>query len=280
MIGRLAFWVSAAFWLVMMAMLVRVDVLPNYIVEDNPGYEALLRGVESPIVREMDVYQGSEKVGTSTTTITPASDGTYTISNGTTLKIKIAMIESRVQALLDVNLDKQKELDKVFLNMSFLGKRADLSGVREGDKLKLSLNLNGQVYKEEFPYENGIISSYFEPFALGSRLKVGQVWHTRYLDPLSQKFQTAEVKVVGRETLEISLKEGEKPRKVSAYKIVTKWGTTELRAWATDTGVVLKEETPLGYTLVYRENDENDTTGRSIKVLRREMRGQGPQSRH
>jgi len=271
--ARVFFWTSTAFWLVMMALLFRSDILPSYLVGDSTGYRAVIGDAEAPVVREMAVYdKEGQEVGVSQTAITPSPDGTYAISNVTSIELRLGMVLSRVTALLDVRLDSRKELTNLTLDVNALGARASATGVREGDKLKLKATLNGQPFEQELPYENGLISSYFEPFSLGSRLKVGQVWHTRILDPLSQKFTTAEIRVVGRETIELSLRKGEPKQPIDTYKVVMDWGTTRISAWATDKGVVLKEETPLGYTLVYREMTPDDTPAGDIEVLRREMR--------
>jgi hypothetical protein len=256
-----------------MALLLRNDILPNYVVRDNAGYDAVVRGVEAPVVREMIVYKDDQEVGSSQTRIIPAADGTYTISNVTSIEVRLGVLVSKVQAILDVYLDKDKELTKLNLIVNALGAHASATGQREGNRLKVNAVLNGQVFEEELPYENGLVSSYFEPFAVGTRLKVGQVWHTKVLDPLSQQFTTAQVRVVGTETLELSLRANEPKQKIETYKIVMDWGTSHLQAWATEKGVILKEETPLGYTLVYRESPPDDTPPGSVEILRREMRG-------
>lgn len=262
--NRLFFWLSAGLWLVMMGLLLRSDVLPDYLAKDNPGYGALLRGVDAPVIRNMAVFKDNEEVGSSQTTITPHADGTYSIANVTSIELRLGMLVSRVRALLDVSLDKDKELEKLELSADVLGSRATATGTRQGDKLKITASLNGQIFQDELPYENGLVSSYFEPFALGTRLRVGQVWHTKILDPLSQQFTTAQVRVTGTETLELKLSPNEPATKFSTYKVVMDWGTSRLQAWAAEDGLILKQETPLGYTLVYRRPEEDDTASGSI----------------
>lgn len=258
MMNKLALWLSTAFWLVMMGLLFKVDVLPKYTIEDEPGYETVITGINAPIFRSMAVFKGREEVGTSDTVISPEPDGTYSIVNVTTLKVKIGFIESKVSAVLNVSLDEEKQLSELFLDVDLGGaQRAELAGVREGDKLKLRFTIGGETYTETIPYDNAIISSYFNPFPLGSRLKVGQSWRTKFLDPLSQRTQAVEVKVVGREPIEITVRRGKPPVMFNAFRLVTNWNGMELNAWASEDGVVLKEETPLGYTLVYREASDD-----------------------
>lgn len=272
--NRVFFWGSTVFWVLMMSLLIRNDILPLYVPEDNPGYDAVLRGIDSPKVREMVVYKDGQEVGTSSTTIVPRPDGSYSIQNGTSIEIPIGPAVSKIQATAEVTLDKDKEFDRLFLSVNALGVHAGVSGQRVADKIELEVDLNGQIYNEELPYERGVMASYFEPFAVGSRLRVGQVWHTKILDPMSRRFTTAEMRVVGKETIELSLREGEPLGKFDTYKIVMDWGTTRLSAWATEKGEVLKQETPLGYTLVYRETEDDDSTARSVEILRRQMRRQ------
>jgi len=253
--NKIALWLSTAFWLSMMALLFKVDVLPRYVVEDEPGYETVIRGIEAPILRSMAVLHEGREVGTSDTVITPEPEGTWSIANVTSIKVKVlGLVESRVTAVLNISLDKDKQLSDLFLDVD-LGsdQRAELHGTREGDELRLEFRMGEMVLNETIPYDDAIISSYFNPFPLGARLKVGQSWRTKFLDPISQKAQSVEVKVVGREPIEIAVRRGEPPVSFNAYKVVTNWNGMELAAWATEEGVVLKEETPLGYTLVYRE---------------------------
>jgi hypothetical protein len=254
--SKAAFWLAMAFWVVMMTLLIRVDILPDYQVEENPGYRDVVKHVDAPVTRAMAVFQGDEEVGTSHTVITPASDGSVKITNFTSLAVHIAVFESRVNAVLDVTIDPNHELDKLDLTVSSGDKHANVKGRRRGDRVFLDADLNGNRFAEEIPYQSGMISSYFEPFGFGAELKVGQKWHTRLLDPLEQKTVDASVEVVGKETINLSLRDGEPPKPMEAYHVVMRYGTIMLNAWATQNGVVLKEETPLGYTLVYREADD------------------------
>ncbi len=43
---------------------------------------------------------------------------------------------------------------------------------------------------------------------------------------------------------------------MQAYKVEMTTGEITLHAWAAPDGTVLREETPLGYTLVYEEGEE------------------------
>ena len=257
--SRIALWLSTVFWLVMMFLLFRADVLPNYTAADNPGYDTVVSKIEAPVSRIMAVMQGDEEVGESTTIINPEPDGTYFISNVTELWVKMGMFQSKLSAVLNVTLDADKQLDKVFFDVNLGAKgSAQIKGKRMNDKLILEIEFAGETFREILPYDNTIISSYFNPFPMGARLKVGQEWRTKFLDPLSGGTKVAIIKVVAKETIKIAVRKGEEPREFSTYKIVTEWNSMTLNAWATPDGVVLKEETPLGYTLVYRESDEND----------------------
>ncbi len=276
--NRIAFFLSTGFWLVMMGLLFKVDILPGYVAQDNPGYETVVRASHGPIVREMAVFKDGAQVGMSHTSITPEADGTYTIVNLTSLKVQVGVIQSRVQAILEVILDKSKQLDNLFMAINIAGKHAEVTGVRAADKLKIRLTVAGETFEEVIPYDNAVISSYFNPFPLGARLKVGQRWQTKFLDPLSRRARAVEVKVVGKERMDLAVRDGEPPRQFEVYKVVMDWGASQLAAWATRDGTVLKEETPWGYTLVYRETPEDDPSSTRIEVFRREMRGETPRS--
>jgi len=274
MANKVIFVLSAAFWAVMMGWLLRVEVLPKYEVYDTPGYEAVVKDVQAPITRDMVVYQGTEEVGTSHTIIMPTADGATSIINATSLDVNVAMFQSRVNCLMEVRIGPDKEFDKLTLTLSAGEKHAEVAGRRIGNKIRLVVRLNGERYFQEIPYTSGMISSYFEPFGLGARLKVGQEWHTRFLDPLSQGTTDAIVKVVGRETLTMALRKGEEPKPIEAYKVTMTAGAIRLNAWATQDGSILKEETPLGYTLVYRESEDYDPNQAGVQKLRAQARSE------
>jgi hypothetical protein len=278
MMNRVIFALSGVFWAVMMGWLLRIDVLPKYEVYDAPGYDAVVRDVQAPVTRDMVVYQGNEEVGTSHTILTPAADGSTSIVNVTNLDVKVAVFESRVSCLMEIRIGVDKELDKIMLNLSAGEKHADVAGRRIGKKIRMVIRLNGERFFQDIPYTSGMISSYFEPFGLGARLKVGQEWHTRFLDPLSQGTTDALVKVVGRETLTMALRKNDPPKPIEAYKVVMTAGTMQLNAWATEDGSILKEETPLGYTLVYRESEDYDPNQAGVQKLRAQAGSEGLES--
>ncbi len=257
--GKIAVGLTAAFWLVMMGLLFRADVLPHYIVDDNPGYHTVMRGIETPVVRSMAVLQDGEEVGTSDTVITPWPEGGWSIANSTSIRVRVlGLATSNVTAVLNVTIDQDTQLDELSLDVDIgTGQRAELRGKREGDRLNLTFRSGELTMSESIPYDDAILASYFNPFPLGARLKEGQRWRTKFLDPISQRTQTIEVRVLGREPIELSVRKGEPPVTFDAFRVVTNWDGMDLYAWATEDGVVLKEETPLGYTLVYREPDHD-----------------------
>lgn len=266
--NRIALILSTAFWLVMMFLLFKADVLPDYVVSEGSTYEDIVREIDTPIVREMAVFQGDVEVGTSSTAIIPEADGTYTIDNSTKLTVNLGVIQSNVQSILKVTLDTNRQLDRFYMKLHMGGKGADVIGVRDGDFLRLTIKLDGTHFEQALPYDKSMVSSYFNPFGLGGRLKEGQSWRTKFLDPLAQRVTVAEITVEGKEVIELSLTGDGALKKYEAYKVVMNWGTSQIRAWATAEGVVLKEETPWGYTLVYREIADDDKPAAGIEALR------------
>jgi hypothetical protein len=243
----------------MMGLLFRYDVFPRYVIEDDPGYESIVKETQAPVARTMAVMHEGQEVGVSHTVMQPEPDGTFRIANITTMRVKVGYVETKVLAELSIKLDKEKEVDRISLTVDLGGaQKARMSGLRQGSNLVIEINFAGKKFVEEIPYDNSVISSYFNPFPLGSRLKVGQSWRTKFLDPLSQQTRAVEVKVVAREAREITVNPDEGPRRFDTFKVVTDWDGTELAAWATEDGVVLEEQTPLGYTLVYREEPRDD----------------------
>ena len=254
--SRAALWISAAFWLVMMTLLVRVEIMPKYTALDRPTYKQALTEVQAVETRRMVVLQNGTEVGTSTTTVTPASDGTFAISNRTSLLVTVAILQSRVTSNLDVNLDAQKELDTFNLHVALGDKDAKVIGKRVGGTVRITIDLGGEKMQQEIPYTAGMITSYFEPFGLGTRLKAGQEWQATFIDPFAQTTRIATVKVGEVAPVEIFDRD-RKVKTVQAYKITLDAGEMRLVAWATADGSVLREETPLGYTLVYREGEDD-----------------------
>jgi len=261
--GRVAVWLSAAFWLLMMGLLFKVEILPEYAAVETAGYQSMVRDIDVPVVREMAVMKDGERVGTSTTVITPEPDGTFRISNSSEVDVQMGVVAARANASFNLTLDEEKHLRELFLRVDIAGQRAGVSGRPADGRLELRISIGGETFTHTVPYDDSMFSSYFNPFATAGRLSVGQEWRTRFLDPLRQKVTTARVRVVGRERISLQIREGAPPVTFDAYKLVMSWGAIELNAWATRDGLVLKEETPWGYTLVYREPEEEEENDRA-----------------
>ncbi|MDI6732489.1 MAG: hypothetical protein QME51_00380 [Planctomycetota bacterium] len=79
--------VIVLFWLIMTTLFILREVLPSLPALTQPSYAAYLKKSDYEKEIKMGVYLMQERIGSSTTTITPMADKTTVISNFTTLKV-------------------------------------------------------------------------------------------------------------------------------------------------------------------------------------------------
>ncbi len=202
----------------------------------------------------MGVYFNGEKIGYAYRKITESNDG-YRVYEILKARLRMMGVEKDMHTTMDAHIDDQFRL------LSFLfSLRSDVNteieGKVEGKKLHVSIHAGGltstqTILLKEPPHINlSIVQN-----ILRNGLKSGDKVSIPVIDPatLGQDNQdNMELEVMGKDSI-MSM-----GKMQDAYKIKGVFKGIETFTWITEKGDVLREESPMGFTLV-KETKESAT---------------------
>jgi transglutaminase-like putative cysteine protease len=202
----------------------------------------------------MGVYFNGEKIGYAYRKITESNDG-YRVYEILKARLRMMGVEKDMHTTMDAHIDDQFRL------LSFLfSLRSDVNteieGKVEGKKLHVSIHAGGltstqTILLKEPPHINlSIVQN-----ILRDGLKSGDKVSIPVIDPatLGQDNQdNMELEVMGKDSI-MSM-----GKMQDAYKIKGVFKGIETFTWITEKGDVLREESPMGFTLV-KETKESAT---------------------
>ncbi|MBI2933058.1 MAG: hypothetical protein HYY16_15550 [Planctomycetes bacterium] len=185
--------VTGVFWAVMMAALVKREVLPFFEYETAPSYRTMLRGLEQPQMERRAVYLGGERRGQAETVTEPRSNGHFRARSRMDLKVDAGPLGAMPLRLrTEVNIDPAYQLSDFSLVTEVLGAPIRVSGVRRGEKLLINYGTplaKGMPSEIDFPRDMTLSDS-FLPYAGGVKLSVGKKWRIQMLDMALSGVQT------------------------------------------------------------------------------------------
>jgi hypothetical protein len=130
------------------------------------------------------------------------------------------------------------------------GHEIRIDGEREGDTLSLSVLSGDRVFRKESKISADLnLSNTLTPLLYLPNLEPGVTYSLDILDPLSFSTNRAKITIAGMETFEYEGKE------IEVYVVETEYEGLSFTAWVTESGDVLKEATPLGWTLLREDRD-------------------------
>jgi transglutaminase-like putative cysteine protease len=157
---------------------------------------------------------------------------------------------------LKVNFEGVLRTDADFKMRSFkselksAGHEIRIDGEREGDTLSLSVLSGDRVFRKESKMGADLnLSNTLTPLLYLPNLEPGVTYSLDILDPLSFSTNRAKITIAGMETFEYGGKE------IEVYVVETEYEGLAFTAWVTESGDVLKEATPLGWTLLREDRD-------------------------
>jgi len=199
----------------------------------------------------MGVYFNGEKIGYAYRKITESNDG-YRVYEILKARLRMLGVEKDMHTTMDAHIDDQFRL------LSFLfSLRSDINtgieGKVEGKKLHVSINAGGltstqTILLKEPPHINlSIVQN-----ILRNGLKSGDKVSIPVIDPATLGQGNMELEVMGKDSI-MSM-----GKMQDAYKIKGVFKGIETFTWITEKGDVLREESPMGFTLV-KETKESAT---------------------
>jgi transglutaminase-like putative cysteine protease len=230
-------------WLVQMGALVRraFAATPLALAADLASYsgQAQWRGI----------YYRGEKIGFSVGQTTPTDEG-YEIREDARLSMTL------VGATTAVRMTSRALVDRAFALRSFVfsldpgtGPTA-IEGTLKGRRLELKVRTPSGERRQTRDLVEPPALSLNLPRVLAARgLEPGRSMVVAVFDPLTQRNEAMTVEVQARELVRAA------GRPVPAFRVESRFAGLATRSWITDTGEVVKEESPMGL-LVLRETPE------------------------
>jgi hypothetical protein len=241
-----------AFWLVMNAELVRREAWLPRLPSGSTSIAASLSPDISFKEQWMGIYFADQKVGYSNTTVNrrPSSAPGYLILNRTFMVVEMMNTPLKVQFEGLLNTDPDFRMRNFTSTLISAGHRIQIDGELEGDTLSLSVLSGSKVFRKEMKVSEDLnLSNSLTPLLFLPDLEPGKTYTIDILNPLSFTTDKAKVTARGIEPYEYEGKQ------IDAYVVDTEYQGITFTAWVTETGEVLKESTPLGWTLLREDRD-------------------------
>lgn len=247
-------------WLLGMGWLIRFEAFPHLFEETARGYEALTRDVPALSDNWMRVMAGDKHVGYlhSSTQIDEANGREeLALESDLVLRIRLGGTERILKLESEVRLNERSEFLHSRLWCSIGGMLEGEMSLRpeEGsDAFDLTLHIEFEELPEmrisrviEIP-QNVIVASPMLDNGLRS-LRPGQTMRFRTLDPFSADGGIRTLVLRGEEVSEEERAQFDEDRG-EVRKISMVLGDLTMNAWMDEYGRTLRQETPLGVTLV------------------------------
>ncbi|MEK7867551.1 MAG: hypothetical protein AAB434_12800 [Planctomycetota bacterium] len=253
---RLFGLIAVGFWLTMMTLLVKEDVLPAFGRRGDPGYRTLLLKKQNYEETTMGIYVGEQKIGFAHEVIRPNSDGGYVTSNETDLDGGRLGVDSKILFRSNTTIDAAFRLAAFDLSASVFGAEASVRGTVFEDVLIISteglsatgIPKSGASEEKRIPLDGPMtLSTGLSPFTGMPELEVGKEWTIVTVDPIEAAFgslstQSRRAHVEKKETITWEGTQVE----TFVVKVETRQRfARECTAWITKDGEILKQRVGL-----------------------------------
>lgn len=263
-LGRLVSWGIVAFWVVMMTLLVRLEVLPALRVGAPASYRSVLAHLKEPKTVRMGIYAFGRRLGTTTSTTRPLPDGSVHIGNETDIELGILTAEraeltplTTLGARSDLWVSADYRLQRFHMTVTSALLSVRMWGVAEGEELLFTLEVGGESHTARIPFDPEMpLADSLAPVVTARNLRLGRQWEVNVLSPRDLTLTQALVRVVG---------EGRavwRGQQVRTYRLLVSYEGNELEVEVTAEGEVLRQTInwPLRLTFV-REEAEGSSAG-------------------
>lgn len=194
-------------------------------------------------------YQGS-KIGHSFTLTRALDLGGQAASNKTLMMLPLMGEVRQVSTALNYDLDRDYQLTGFEFKMAGAAE-ISVKGRVKGKRLGLEITSNGQSQSTEMDIPGNItMPEALEPMLLGKTLIPGKEYRFSVFDPASMAVVPLTVRVIGPDSL---LLDGSWNQ---AVKLETSFSGSKSLAWVDTLGQTLKEEGPLGITMIRQTKEQ------------------------
>ncbi|HET8647084.1 MAG TPA: transglutaminase domain-containing protein [Vicinamibacteria bacterium] len=190
------------------------------------------------------IYYRGEKIGFSVGQTLPTEDG-FELQEDGRLQMTLMGASSEARISTKARVDRQFVLRSFSFSLDPGTGPIEVSGRLDGKRLQLDINTPSGRRSEtrELP-EAPALSLNLSRHLAAQGLEAGRHYELSVLDPATLRNAPMLVDVEGRELVRAA------GRPVPAFKVRTSFGGIESTSWITDTGEVVREESPLGLMVV------------------------------
>lgn len=197
----------------------------------------------------MGIYLKDEKVGYAVSTTKRVGD-CYEISDHALICLNLAGSKQRIESRLTSSVDLDFSLRSFLFSLTSNNASFSLHGVVDGRQLRVSIFSGRNENRTTIPLqETPCVTNTIKPHLLRQGIAVGSQYRLPYFDPSTMAHGEMLITVEAHE----KIIHGDKP--VLAYRVRESYHGIEALVWVTSEGTVLKEESPLGLTLVREGRD-------------------------
>jgi hypothetical protein len=265
LLGKILTVVITLFWMAMMTLLAKWDVLPAYLAEREaaraPSYAYLEALAAKPRVEQMGIYLGGTRIGQTVSGMSKMGDE-LRLTNHTDLALNSLAAQLLMMGGGGAHFSIKFEATIVearlagFRMEAFSQSRSEplviVDGLAAEDTLRLKIRQGNRAQSMSVPFDpRQVLSGLFAPTSMPAKLRVGESWPVNTLGLGSYGIQNGTATVLRTERIET---EGVAQ---NVFVIGIKYGTYETTVWANSEGEVLQQKF-LGFTLV-REKPSAET---------------------
>jgi len=195
------------------------------------------------------IYYRGEKVGFSVGQ-TIARDGGYQVTEDGQLQLNLLGATSAVRLHSEAHLDARFAVRDFSVSVDPGSGPTEIRGALEGRRLALSIKTRtGERHEERDLAEAPSLPFSFSRRLAAMGLTPGQTHRLSVFDPMTLSNSEMEMRVQAREVVEAA------GRPVPAFRVETRFAGITGTSWLTDTGEIVREESPMGL-IVVRETPE------------------------
>lgn len=236
-----------AVWLCITAWLIRYEAFPEYFTNSIGGYRSLLGNDVMIMDSWMKIMFNDLPIGYSYTSM--EMDETdpmhrYLINNQVNMALNMMGDEQNVHVTTSARLDLMYELQDFMFNLSSRGYTMRLRAERsEGDKFDVVIATANTTQKTTINIPADVVLySPMTEMAM-KKLKPGQKMTIKTLDPTTLSTTVVVIEALRKETLVVA------DREHSVTVLSSEYAGMRIMSWIDDNGVVLRQETPFGWTM-------------------------------
>ena len=249
------------FWVVMMGLLIhRTYLRPTSVIAlDAVTEEGVKTGEEW-----FGIYQQGRKIGYAHMSVALEGDA-YHLFEESELDILALERVQRIRTVINSYAAKNFLLKYFDFSLRSDLSSMDIKGAVVGKQLVLDIITAGETRKQKFQLkEPPYLSPNLKPALVQMGLEPGRRYRFPIFNPATMSTEDAFVTVESKDTIKVGDTEQ------AVYRLKESFQGMEAFSWITQEGDTIKEESPLGYTLLRETRDEalkRDKRGPAVDIM-------------